>query len=62
MNCCVIVHLYFSLQPEWFFTQLLTWAKDHSEYITTVIQPALWDAGYDFVNANLEFLRSKNYI
>ncbi|XP_067942264.1 RAD50-interacting protein 1-like [Watersipora subatra] len=45
-------------KPEWFFTQLLTWAKNHAEYLSTVIQPALWDAGYKFVNANLEFLKA----
>lgn len=49
----------FIFQPEWFFTQLLTWAKDHSECLMTTVQPALWDAGYDFVDANVEFLRCK---
>ena len=50
----------FTFQPEWFFTQLLTWAKDHTDCLSTIIQPALWDSGYESVNANVEFLRCKS--
>ena len=52
--------LFFTFQPEWFFTQLLTWAKDHTDCLSTIIQPALWDSGYESVNANVEFLRCKS--
>ncbi|XP_031625269.1 RINT1-like protein [Contarinia nasturtii] len=44
-------------KPEWFFTQILNWAKDNHIFVGTHIQPALNLAGHSDINIRLEFVR-----
>ena len=39
------------LQPEWYFTQILGWIKDHQEFLSTRIQPLLEAAGPGYTDA-----------
>ena len=39
------------MQPEWFFTQVLTWIRDHSNFLVTNIQPILDKARLKSVDA-----------
>ena len=40
-------------KPEWFFTQILTWIKDHADWVAKNVQPIARTAGYDYVNAKV---------
>ena len=44
-------------KPEWFFTQILTWARDNHLFVGSHIQPALKLAGHSDGNVRLEFVR-----
>lgn len=37
-------------KPEWFFTQILNWARDNHIFVGTHIQPALNLAGHSDIN------------
>jgi len=39
------------LQPEWYFTQILTWIRDHQEFLNQRIQPELEKAELGHVSA-----------
>jgi len=43
--------LLIALQPEWYFTQVLTWIRDHREFLNERIQPELEKAELGHVNA-----------
>lgn len=45
-------------KPEWFFTQILTWIKDHSNWIEKVVQPIAFAAGFYKMNVRVEFMRA----
>jgi hypothetical protein len=45
-------------KPEWFFTQILTWIKSHSEWIENIVQPIAYAAGLSQVNVKVEFMRA----
>lgn len=45
-------------KPEWFFTQILTWIKDHAKWIETNVQPVADTTGFNHVNAKVEFMRA----
>ena len=45
-------------KPEWFFTQVLTWIKDHSEWVEKMVQPIANTAGFDKINVKVEFTRA----
>ncbi|XP_015595516.1 RAD50-interacting protein 1 [Cephus cinctus] len=44
-------------KPEWFFTQVLTWIKDHAQWIHKNVQPVADSLGFTHVNAKVEFMR-----
>jgi transcription termination factor NusB len=44
-------------KPEWYFTQTLTWIRDHQEYLKTRIQPELEKADFGHTSALVEFMR-----
>ncbi|KAK2176865.1 hypothetical protein NP493_625g01069 [Ridgeia piscesae] len=44
-------------KPEWYFTQILGWIKDHQEFLRTKIQPLLEEAGSEYRDAVVEFSR-----
>ncbi|KAG8236391.1 hypothetical protein J437_LFUL014912 [Ladona fulva] len=46
-------------RPEWYLTQILTWIKDHSHFLSQWLQPALdkMEDGYFNVNAILPFAK-----
>ncbi|KAL3270463.1 hypothetical protein HHI36_021010 [Cryptolaemus montrouzieri] len=56
-----IYHFYSSQQtnrndkPEWYFTQILTWIRDHGEFIQKNIQPVVDKLGYYHIDAEGEF-------
>ena len=39
------------MQPEWYFTQILTWLRDHQEFLKERIQPELEKAGFGHISA-----------
>ena len=41
----------YSAQPEWYLTQVLSWIRDHQEFLSTRIQPLLEKAGLQSVDA-----------
>ncbi|XP_022790195.1 RAD50-interacting protein 1-like [Stylophora pistillata] len=43
-------------KPEWYFTQVLNWIKNHSDFLEHTIQPILQRTEYDFVCAKTEFI------
>jgi len=38
-------------QPEWYFTQLLTWIRNHQEFLKKRIQPELEKAEFGHIDA-----------
>ncbi|XP_011502922.1 PREDICTED: RAD50-interacting protein 1 [Ceratosolen solmsi marchali] len=45
-------------KPEWFFTQILTWIKNHSEWLENIVQPVADAAGLKNINIKVEFMRA----
>uniref|UniRef100_A0A0C9RPF7 Rint1_0 protein n=2 Tax=Fopius arisanus TaxID=64838 RepID=A0A0C9RPF7_9HYME len=45
-------------KPEWFFTQILTWIKDHARWIERNVQPVADATGFHHVNTKIEFMRA----
>jgi hypothetical protein len=43
----------FSLQPEWYFGQVLNWIRDHSSFLDQRIQHLLEIAGFYAVDAKV---------
>lgn len=37
-------------KPEWFFTQILTWIKDHEKWIEKIVQPVADSCGFSYIN------------
>ncbi|XP_065066357.1 RAD50-interacting protein 1-like [Rhopilema esculentum] len=53
-------------KPEWYFTQILNWIRDHSSFLESFVQPIIDDAGYlnhyvqhEFIQALLETCMEK---
>ncbi|KAL3877501.1 hypothetical protein ACJMK2_035200 [Sinanodonta woodiana] len=44
-------------KPEWYFTQVLSWIRDHRDFLDQRIQPLLNEAGRHSIDAKLEFMR-----
>ncbi|XP_059140447.1 RAD50-interacting protein 1-like [Physella acuta] len=44
-------------KPEWYLTQVLSWIRDHSDFLDRNIQPILEDSGRGDVSAKTEFTR-----
>ncbi|XP_041364407.1 RAD50-interacting protein 1-like [Gigantopelta aegis] len=44
-------------KPEWYFTQILSWIRDHSDFLQNNIQPLLTEFGKPTLNARVEFIR-----
>lgn len=44
-------------KPEWYYTQLLNWAKDNHIFVGTHIQPALNLAGHSDINIRVNIQR-----
>ena len=40
-------------QPEWYFTQVLSWIRDHMDFMETRIQPLLIEAGKSSIDAKV---------
>ncbi|XP_043262177.1 RAD50-interacting protein 1 [Colletes gigas] len=45
-------------KPEWFFTQILTWIKDHVQWVQKNVQPVANSIGFDHVDAKVEFMQA----
>ncbi|KOX69007.1 RAD50-interacting protein 1 [Melipona quadrifasciata] len=45
-------------KPEWFFTQILTWIKDHVQWVQKNVQPAANSIGFDHIDMKVEFMRT----
>ncbi|XP_044756636.1 RAD50-interacting protein 1-like [Coccinella septempunctata] len=43
-------------KPEWYFTQILTWIRDHKEFLHKWIQPVVDKLGYCHLDIELEFM------
>ncbi|XP_053393642.1 RAD50-interacting protein 1-like isoform X2 [Mercenaria mercenaria] len=43
-------------KPEWYFTQILSWIRDHLDFLDQRIQPLLREAGKQTVDSKLEFM------
>jgi len=41
------------LQPEWYFTQILNWLRDHLDFLDKKIQPLLKETGNQAVDAKV---------
>ena len=41
------------LQPEWYFTQILNWLRDHLDFLDKKIQPLLRETGNQAVDAKV---------
>ncbi|KAJ9577197.1 hypothetical protein L9F63_006254, partial [Diploptera punctata] len=44
-------------KPEWFFTQILTWIRDHEKFVSQWVQPVLNRMNMHPISAKLEFMR-----
>nr|CAD7571698.1 unnamed protein product [Timema californicum] len=44
-------------KPEWFFTQVLTWIRDHEKFVVQWIQPVLNKLGMHHISAKSELMR-----
>lgn len=42
-------------KPEWFFTQILTWIKDHVQWVQKNVQPAANSTGFDHVDMKVTY-------
>ncbi|XP_071578297.1 RAD50-interacting protein 1 isoform X2 [Temnothorax nylanderi] len=45
-------------KPEWFFTQILTWIKDHVQWVQKNIQPVADSVGFGHLDIKAEFMRA----
>lgn len=45
-------------KPEWFFTQILTWIKDHVQWVQKYIQPIADSIGFRHLDIKAEFMRA----
>ncbi|KAG7210875.1 hypothetical protein KM043_012357 [Ampulex compressa] len=45
-------------KPEWFFTQVLTWIKDHVQWVQKNVQPVANSVGFTDIDAKTEFMRA----
>ncbi|XP_077256575.1 RAD50 interactor 1 isoform X1 [Temnothorax americanus] len=45
-------------KPEWFFTQILTWIKDHVQWVQKNIQPVADSVGFGHLDIKAEFIRA----
>ncbi|XP_039306854.1 RAD50-interacting protein 1 isoform X3 [Solenopsis invicta] len=45
-------------KPEWFFTQILTWIKDHVQWLQKNIQPIADSVGFGRLDIKVEFMRA----
>ncbi|XP_012220909.1 RAD50-interacting protein 1 [Linepithema humile] len=45
-------------KPEWFFTQILTWIKDHVHWVQKNVQPVADSIGFEHLDAKVEFMRA----
>ena len=43
-------------QPEWYFTQVLSWIRDHMDFMETRIQPLLIEAGKSSIDAKVRLI------
>ncbi|CAG9828087.1 unnamed protein product [Diabrotica balteata] len=44
-------------KPEWYLTQILTWIRDHQDFVEKYIQPIIDKLGLLHIEAKLEFIR-----
>lgn len=55
--CSTYVLLFFIViafpQPEWYFTQVLNWIKNHSDFLQHTIQPILQRTEFKSVDAKV---------
>lgn len=40
-------------KPEWYFTQILTWIRDHSDFVVKWIQPVIDKMGLHHIDAKV---------
>ena len=45
--------MFFFFQPEWYFTQVLNWIKNHSDFLQHTIQPILERTEFGSVDAKV---------
>lgn len=45
-------------KPEWFYTQILNWARDNHIFVGTNIQPALNLAGHSDINIRVNIFET----
>ena len=56
-----MVEVYQSLclfQPEWYFTQVLSWIRDHMDFMEKRIQPLLIETGKSSIDAKVRLIIS----
>ncbi|KAI4456248.1 rad50-interacting protein 1 rint-1 [Holotrichia oblita] len=44
-------------KPEWYFTQILSWVRDHEDFVTKWIQPIIDRLGMHHIDAKMELMR-----
>ncbi|XP_053982262.1 RAD50-interacting protein 1 [Hylaeus volcanicus] len=45
-------------KPEWFFTQILTWIKDHVQWVQKNVQPVANSIGFNHMDMKVEFMQA----
>lgn len=40
-------------KPEWFFTQILTWIKDHVHWVQKYVQPVADSIGFEYLDVKV---------
>ncbi|KAK2579114.1 hypothetical protein KPH14_001285 [Odynerus spinipes] len=45
-------------KPEWFFTQVLTWIKDHVQWVQKYVKPVADSIGFNHIDVKAEFMRA----
>lgn len=40
-------------KPEWFFTQVLTWIKDHVQWVQKYVQPVADSIGFNHIDVKV---------
>ncbi|XP_074095130.1 RAD50 interactor 1 [Cotesia typhae] len=45
-------------KPEWYFTQIISWIRDHESWIEKNVQPVFNSSEFSYINAKVEFMRA----
>lgn len=53
IHVCGLICILSFFQPEWYFTQVLNWIRNHSDFLQHTIQPILRRTEHGLVDAKV---------